>query len=250
MNNLAGIRILNTRPPQQAAELTANLTALGATVIELPLIEIAPTQQWKKQNIDIHAFKYIIFTSPNAVTYFFDNTQTKQSVTTSTIIAIGAGTSRALLKYGLVSISPEEPSSEGLLRLSELQTITGISILLVKGVGGRTYLPQTLKLRGAKLKVLQVYRRKRPETVASTLKDLWQRDALDMIVITSATMLRHLFGCLEDNRMREWLIKKPFFVISDRIARSFRHKNIQTMIVTRYDHLLHALRDFAHERRH
>ncbi len=248
MSQLTGCRILNTRPKGQAASLTAALEALNATVIELPLLEITPTSRWRTRLPDLTQFKYAIFTSPNAVTYFFERIPAHICPETLSIIAIGQGTAHTLLKYGLTSkLSPEEANSESMLNLPALQHIKHTKILLIKGIGGRQLIEKTLRARGAELEICAVYRRKCPETTFQALQSLWQKDAIDMIIITSATMLRYLFQYAEEETIRDWLRNKPFFVISERIARQFKHEKIKTMIVTSYDNLLNTLKDFSHE---
>lgn len=248
MNQLTGCRILNTRPKGQAASLTAALETQNATVIELPLLEITPTSRWRTRLPDLTQFKYAIFTSPNAVTYFFEHMPPHTCPSTLSLLTIGQGTAHALSKYGLTSkLSPEEANSESMLNLPALHHIEHTKILLIKGVGGRQLLEKTLRARGAELEVCAVYRRRCPATTSQTLQNLWQMDAIDMIIITSATMLRYLFQCAEEETIRNWLRNKPFFVISERIARAFKHEKIKTMIVTSYDNLLNTLKDFSHE---
>lgn len=250
MNELTGYRILNTRPKAQAASLTAALETLGATVVELPLLTISPTSHWRKKPLNLTSFNYAVFTSPNAVTYFFEHVLAKNWPIDLPIISIGQGTSRALHALGLsTSLSPEEANSESLLTLPELQRVKNANILLVKGVGGRAVLAKTLRARGAKLHTCAVYRRICPKNVPFILRDLWQKDALDMIIVTSATALRYLFQCAEHEAMRHWLSHKYFFVLSGRIGRAVKHENIRTMVITSYDNLINRLKDFSHERR-
>src|SRR5436190_5581360 len=72
---LAGLRVAVTRAREQSPELTSKLGALGAEVIELPLITIS-------KEIDKHVlhdvlaelgtYDWIVFTSANGVRFFFE----------------------------------------------------------------------------------------------------------------------------------------------------------------------------------
>ena len=73
--SLSGRRIAVTRAREQSPELAGKLTALGAEVIELPLIRI-------EKDIDKHlladvllelgSYDWIVFTSANGVRFFFE----------------------------------------------------------------------------------------------------------------------------------------------------------------------------------
>ena len=72
---LSGKRIVVTRTRAQAGVLSGQLRALGADVIELPTIRIEPPtdlRAFAELVQDAHAYDWIVFTSPNGVTAFFD----------------------------------------------------------------------------------------------------------------------------------------------------------------------------------
>lgn len=70
--NLGGLRILNTRPTEQAITLTQAIEAAKGISIALPALVIEPTSnEWLKQIPDLNTFNQAIFISPNAVHYFF-----------------------------------------------------------------------------------------------------------------------------------------------------------------------------------
>ena len=72
--SLAGRRVLVTRPPDEAAELSARLRARGAEPIEAPTIEIRPVEGEALDRLDAAArdlaegrFAWVVFTSARAV---------------------------------------------------------------------------------------------------------------------------------------------------------------------------------------
>ena len=72
---LSGKRIVVTRTRKQAGALSEQLRDLGAEVIELPTIRIEPPQDLRafaELVQDAHGYDWIVFTSPNGVTAFFE----------------------------------------------------------------------------------------------------------------------------------------------------------------------------------
>lgn len=72
---LFGQRIVVTRTREQASELTRRLTELSAEVLEIPTIRIAPTdrhQDLADALLELNSYDWIVFTSPNGVTMFFE----------------------------------------------------------------------------------------------------------------------------------------------------------------------------------
>src|SRR5207248_11067337 len=70
---LFGKRIVVTRAREQASELKRLFEESGATVIQFPTIEIAPPESYESldQAID-ERFDWLVFTSPNRVSAFFE----------------------------------------------------------------------------------------------------------------------------------------------------------------------------------
>ena len=75
---LAGKRILITRAPHQASELSDRLRPLGAIPILIPTIEIAPPSSYAALDAalgSLASFYLIAFTSGNAVEAFHQRAQ-------------------------------------------------------------------------------------------------------------------------------------------------------------------------------
>ena len=68
--SLAGTRILVTRARSQAAEFSRLLRRQGATVVEVPLIEIVPPRSFRRLDHaldDLHRYQWLVLTSVNGV---------------------------------------------------------------------------------------------------------------------------------------------------------------------------------------
>ncbi|MFI5357664.1 MAG: uroporphyrinogen-III synthase, partial [Opitutales bacterium] len=72
-SKLAGRRIAVTRAREQASNLAAKLSALGAEVVELPLIQVTPAidkQDLADVLVELGSYDWIVFTSANGVRFF------------------------------------------------------------------------------------------------------------------------------------------------------------------------------------
>ncbi len=118
---LSGKRLVVTRAAKQASGITARLTALGAEVIETPMIETRAVEgsfNWA----DLANFDVLAFTSTNGVESFF--TQLLASGNDIRVLAgkkiasVGKITEKKLLEYGIrCDYVPEDHTGEGLGKL-------------------------------------------------------------------------------------------------------------------------------------
>src|SRR5690606_23076345 len=77
------------------------------------------------------------------------------------IAAIGAATANALRTAGVrVDAVPDREESEGLLELPAFHDMTGATVWIVRGRGGRGLLAETLRARGADVAFVEVYERR------------------------------------------------------------------------------------------
>lgn len=164
-----------------------------------------------------------IFTSANAVHHAEQLTPLYRIITPqTTVLAVGPATAAALDLYGIQAALPlDDFSSQGLLALPALQRVAGKSILLVRGNGGLSTLPDALLSAGANLHLAEVYRRQIPNN-ASILKRLFHTGLPQIISTTSNESLSNLVTlvCVEE-RPHLWQI--PLIVNSARgeqLARS------------------------------
>ncbi len=110
------------------------------------------------------------------------------------------------MQLGLtVNEMPAIANSEELLNLPSLQHPS--QLLLVKGIGGRTLLAETLAARGSTLMTLDVYQRDLPPVSQSILTQLWQDNTVDIILITSHQALLQIMT-LFGSQAKSWLCEK------------------------------------------
>jgi len=158
--SLDGLRVLITRPQQQAKDLCEMVEDAGGIAIPFPVINIKPiaTQNWS--NIALAEQDMIIFVSRNAVTFFIAGIEGDLPVNIQ-LVAVGAATATSMSEHGLrVDIQPPEPAgSESLLAMPALNNVKDKKVLIVRGQGGRELLADTLTTRGAKISYIEIYQR-------------------------------------------------------------------------------------------
>ncbi len=200
---LSGKRIVVTRTRAQAGALSTQLRALGADVFELPTIEIQPPtdlRAFAELVQDAHSYDWIVFTSPNGVTAFFDLFyklyDDAREIGGARIAAIGPGTAQRVKSFHLhVDLEPEEFVAEGLVRAFQEQgTIENLRILLARAEQARDVLPKQLTRLGAIVDEGFAYR-----TVAETRDVTGARrrfvdEGADLITFTSSSTVENFLA--------------------------------------------------------
>lgn len=226
---LDGLRVLVTRPRQRAGPLAAALGRRGALPLSVPAIEIAgpeDAEAVKEAMARLHRFDLVIFASPSAVEHAMAHAP-RGPLRGLRAAAIGPGTRVALRRHGIEpAFLPEEPyNSEALLCRSELSTarVEGTRIAIVKGRGGREHLARVLRRRGAHVREVETYRRRRPRDLALRLRAIPDPDA---VILTSAEAARNLLGAA-GAAGRPRLATAHFVVISERVAATLRELGVE-----------------------
>ena len=227
---LTGIGIAITRPIDQAKKLSALISETGGTPILFPLIEITPLadySQFQAAISDIKDYDWAIFISSNAVQNGMPRLVKAGTLPSLKFAAIGPVTSSELQGFGVKDVltplshvqdgdeSKIRFDSESLLALLEMNNVTGKKILMVRGVGGRDVLAETLRKRGAQVTFAECYQRINPQTNCALLAQFYREKELHGIVVTSSEAMRHLLD-LAGNAY--WLNNVTLFVNHARIA--------------------------------
>ncbi len=218
--SLVGKWIAITRPAHQSQPIEKTLRQAGANVILFPLLEIVALENPGLQNIQ--SYDLLVFVSPNAVQQALKWLSTAD-VNNIKIAAVGKKTAGLLEKNGITpDIYPSHYfNSEALLAMPEMQAgvIKGQRIAIIRGEGGRNLLRDTLRVRGASVDNINIYRRRCPQKNANFLKQHWQRGELDIIMLTSASSVANLFK-LADFAKDNWLNQLTLLLGSERMQQA------------------------------
>src|ERR1700709_1796543 len=146
---LTGRRIVLTRASDQNSELHAKLAALGAEVIELPLIRVSKSV--KNDDLaevfpELGGYDWIVFTSPNGVRYYFEEFlrvfDDIRSLGLIRIACVGDATARAgKARHLRVECQPDVATAETLAEaLIATGSLDSAKILVVTGNQNRDVL--------------------------------------------------------------------------------------------------------------
>lgn len=226
-NELADLRVMVTRPTDQAGPLMASLEAAGAKPWLYPLLEIAPhtSATLEGQLKQLEQYDMAIFISPNAVHHGVDAVSANRTWPTSLKLAtVGTGSAHELelrLQRRPDIIPARGNDSEALLAEPAMQDLTGKHILIFRGKGGRELLAKTLRARGAEVDYAEVYTRQRPSADTTPLNHAVQTHAVDVILITSTEALTNLLAMIEATNLNA-LMQIQILVIHPRQAEKVR----------------------------
>ena len=195
--------ILITRPEDQLEELSALVEQAGGRAVPFPLLKIEPVTPDASRCAAVQqgTYRIAIFVSRNAVLLGAPCLQQGEGrfPPQLTILAVGAATARELAALGADVRHPERADSEGVLAMAEAQVAPGTRILIVRGVGGREMLADTLRERGAVVDYLEVYRRIPYPWTSAELGACLSQESVRLVTVTSAESLEHfhrlLTGC-------------------------------------------------------
>ncbi|CAA0102374.1 Uroporphyrinogen-III synthase [Zhongshania aliphaticivorans] len=200
---LSDLRVLVTRPEDRSADFAAALRAAGAEVVLQPLLNIAPLtaaehgaamQKSHSILLNLDEYQRLIFISVNAVQFGVEQIEQywPQWPVGIEVYAIGAATAAALADRDVtVHQRALAMNSESLLSCSGLQNVAKSKILIVRGVGGREYLAEELKKRGALVDYVECYQRCKPSIDGEQLREVVSARRVNMVALNSGETLSY-----------------------------------------------------------
>ena len=208
---LARTRILVGRARHQAGSLSASLRGLGASVIEIPFIEIrkplsfAPMDRALKK---VSTYNWLILTSANGVEAMWERLRklriARNRLKHMQIAAIGPATKRALVKHGFkVKMVPEEYVAESVVK-GLRDKVNGKRVLLVRAKIARDVIPDSLRAAGAEVDVVEAYETVVPERSKTRLRVLMKDQSRrpHVVTFTSSSTVRNFVELLGKPRAR------------------------------------------------
>lgn len=197
---LFGRSIVVTRTREQASQLSCQLLERGAEVLEIPTIKIVPPKS-QEGIVDglagLNAYDWLVFTSPNGVTsffdYFFKRFQDLRDIGGARIAAVGPATAAKLRELHLqVDLMPEEYVGTKIAdAFSKYESIENLRILLLRAEVANPELPKLLEDKGAIVDDIACYQTV-PETddINGAAAKLLERGA-DWVTFTSSSTVEH-----------------------------------------------------------
>ena len=232
---LAGAGILVTRPAEQSVQLARLIRDAGGEPILFPALEIEPLAETAIAPVLNHLLRFdlVVFVSPNAARVAMPQILKNGGLPAhAKVAAIGPGTAAELKKSGVRNIiSPQEGfDSEALIGELSTMRLGGGRVLIVRGRGGREFLGETLRSRGATVEYLECYRRVKPDRDMRKLLSRLGRDGMKACLATSSNIVENLFE-MAGAAGRSWLCSMPFFVPHPRVAATAFTRGVQCVFV-------------------
>lgn len=216
-------RLLVTRFAPHAQRLANRLNEQGIFAVAQPLLTVQKTLEFADpSDIFTKTYDYIIAVSRNAVDYtnqaLAGNVWPKNSY-----LAVGKGTQAELSRVTgqAVFVPKEKFDSEGLLALPCLAQIQNKRILILRGLGGRELLADSLTARGALVNYYQPYQRVAINLNGLLMAEQWQLKKINGIIISSVELLKRLLEVVPQGEL-SWLKTTTIYAPSKRITEQAR----------------------------
>ena len=237
---LFGRRIIVTRARAQASDFAEQLESSGAEVIQFPTIETQPTHDnsmLDRAIAQLAAYNWIIFTSVNAVEYFYQYLRTKgkdtRSLGNARICGVGQKTVAALDQIG-ISTDYVPTQYRGAVLAAELEDVEDQKILLPRASIAADDLPNGLRDRGAIVDAVPVY-----ETVKvgaegrETLQADLYNGRIDMVTFTSSSTVTNFLEMFDSPASTVLLDRAHIAVIGPSTAATVEVHGLTANIVAK-----------------
>lgn len=196
---LSGRRIAVTRAREQAPELSAKLTALGAEVVELPLISITKcvdNQSLADVFLELGSYDWVVFTSANGVRYFMEEClrvfDDIRSIGLLRFACIGETTAAAIRSFHLkVECQPKVATGAALAdELIATGSLDSSKLIVVTGNMNRDDLVTKLEEARAIVDQLQVYKTEKTDLSADPVAADFRERGADAILFASSSAVQ------------------------------------------------------------
>lgn len=238
---LFGRRIVVTRTRAQASELVSKLEELGADCLECPTIDIQAMEDYtplEEALRHLGRYDWLLFTSPNAVSFFFDQLRAAgldgRALAGARIAAVGTATAQMLEHYGILAdFLPEQFTGEALAEALLAQGVAGRRFLLPQALEASPVLPEKLRAAGAQVDRIPVYRNVPATSSGEELKKALLAGEVDVLTFTSSSTVRNCFAlldCRDAEALRQLLGRTRIAAIGPVTAATLQDYGITTHI--------------------
>jgi uroporphyrinogen-III synthase len=208
---LSGVRVLVGRARHQAGALSGELRKLGASVIEIPFIEIRKPRSFRPLDSALHnlsEYDWLILTSVNGVDALWERMARlrldQATLKQLRVAAIGPATKKAIEQGGIkVDVVPKEYVAESVVR-SLRRRIKGKRVLLVRAKVARDVIPRELRDAGAQVDVVEAYETVVPQSSRARLRGVLKTRLRQphIITFTSSSTVRNFVELLGASQIK------------------------------------------------
>jgi uroporphyrinogen III methyltransferase/synthase len=197
---LAQQTILVTRSAGQSSQFTVLLQQQGATVLEMPTLEITPPSSWEPLDqaiATIRSFDWLILTSANGVDYFFDRFahlgHDLEELAALKIAVVGKKTAASLQQRGRQPdyIPPNFVADSLVECFPEADRFAQLKLLFPRvETGGREVLVKEFSAKGATVIEVPAYESGCAKMVPPEVLEALNDGTIDIITFASSKTVR------------------------------------------------------------
>ncbi len=228
---LFGRRVVVTRAREQAGPLVAKLANLGADVLEIPVIRIAPPDD--QQNIidallELNSYDWLVFTSPNGVTaffdYFFKRFKDLRDIGGARMAAVGPGTAAKLAELHLqVDLMPEEALAVKVAdAFMKYESIENLKICLLRAQAANRDQPAALEEFGAIVDDIAIYKTVAEIPGPADADASLAEHGADWIIFTSGSTVEHFHARFDLPKLLQKFPKTKLLSIGPETSKMIR----------------------------
>ena len=201
---LEGKTVLVTRANAQSGILSDRLRELGATVVEMPTLEIVPPsdqQPLDRAIADLARFDWLVLASGNAVDAFFARLQVSgrdsRALHAVKVAVVGRKTAGSLAQWGITpDFIPDEFVADALVE--SLPISEGDRLLFPRvESGGRPTLVKGLSNRGVDVVEVAAYQSRCPLEIPPRPLALLKSQQVDVLTFASSKTVLHFHQLLQ-----------------------------------------------------
>lgn len=241
---LAGTRVIVTRAREQAAAIAEQLAGLGAEVVSMPLIEIAPPANYEP--IDraierIESFDWLIAASVNAVDYFlrrFDRLKPDRRLLDGLLIAaVGPKTRERIEAEGLpVVLVPDNYTAESVVagflkHYPDPEELNGVRVLIPASNITRDVIRPALAACGVEVELVETYRTLPPQLSRDEALARLDASSGGYLIFASPSAVDNLAGVLGLEDLTPALAGMQIVCIGPTTAQAARRRGLEAAIM-------------------
>ncbi|WP_104400929.1 uroporphyrinogen-III synthase [Vibrio penaeicida] len=226
--------VLVTRPGQDGIELCEAIQAQHTDAIHHPLIQFQSSDDIQSLPSKLHNADIVIAVSQHAVHYTQKILKEQQTTWPESVsyLAIGQKTAYKLGKVTQQKVHyPTISDSEHFLQLPQLQNVSQLSIVILRGNSGRELIFESLSNKNASVEYAEVYQRHPIPFNSEDSIQYWRSRNVDTLILTSSEQLSYLEQSMSKIQ-KDWLHTLSLLVPSQRIAILARELGYQNIVNT------------------
>ncbi|MEM6425954.1 MAG: uroporphyrinogen-III synthase, partial [Cyanobacteria bacterium P01_D01_bin.128] len=204
--------VLVTRAMGQSSQFSDLLQRQGATVVEMPALEIRAPSSWRELDqaiAQLPQFHWLILTSANAVTFFCDRLLAQgldaRALATLKIAVVGKKTNQVLRQRGLsADFIPPDFVADGMVAHWP-QPLAGQRLLFPRvETGGRAVLVKDFTAQGAEVVEVAAYESGCPSSIAPEALAALQNRRIDIVTFASSKTVGFACQLLQKSLGEPW----------------------------------------------